>query len=286
MPIANHIRSIKTLLALLVLACTSSVQAQTPAPPGATTAANASASAPLAESQKTAKALLLRMASELADAKKFQTDIRIGYDTLQEDGQKIEFGEARQLSVERPALVLSDVTTSNGTGESVLFDGKMITIADSTANVYSQVPQPGDIDATINYFLNDLHMRLPLAMMIMNRFPQELEKRMTDIAYVEETDILGELTHHIAGRTKDVDFQAWITTGNQALPLRIILTYRTQPAQPQFWANFSNWNFNPSFAHKTFRFEPPADAREIPLAASFTPEAATGAAPPTAGEQQ
>jgi hypothetical protein len=177
------------------------------------------------------------------------------------------------------------VKNSNGTGESVLFDGEWITVADNTANVYSRAPQPGDIDATITYFLNGLHLRLPLAMMLMSRFPQELEARMRDIEYVEETNILGEPTHHIAGRTKDVDFQAWIATGKRALPLRIVLTYRTQPAQPQFFANFSNWNFNPSFAHKTFRFEPAAGAREIPLVASFTAEPTNGAAPSTSGEQ-
>ncbi len=281
---ANKVRPLPTFMFLLAFSCTTSVLAQTASP--VENAANTDAPAELTESQQTAKALLLKMATELADAKKFQVDMRIGYDTLQENGQKIEFGEERQLFVERPSLVLSDVTNSNGTGESVLFDGEWITVVDNAAKVYSRAPQPGDIDATLNYFLSGLHMRLPLAVMIMNRFPQELEKRMTDIQYVEETDILGEPTHHLAGRTKDVDFQAWITTGKQALPLRIVLTYREQPAQPQFFANFSNWNFNPSFAQKTFRFTPPAGAHEIPLVASFTPEPTSGAAPSTAGEQK
>lgn len=278
---ANQVRSISVAL---LLACPfASAAAQTPSP--GETADSSGTSSALTESQQTAKALLLKMASELADAKKFQVDMHISYDTLQENGQKIEFGEKRQLFVKRPSLVLSEVQNSNGTGESILFDGKWIAIADNAANVYSRVPQPGDIDAAIDYFLNDLHMRLPLSIMLMQRFPQELESRMTDIEYVEETDILGEPTHHLAGRTKDVDFQAWITTGKRALPMRIVLTYREQPAQPQFYASFSNWNFNPRFAQKTFRFEPATGAHEIPMVASFSPQPTDGAAPSTSGEQ-
>jgi hypothetical protein len=254
------------------------------------TAQDATAVAEFTESQQMANDLLLNMATQLGTAERFQVDMRIGYDVLQANGQKIEFGEQRRLYVERPSLLLSDVQNSDGAGEAILFDGKWITVSNMGAKVYARAPQPGDIDNTLMYFLNVLHMRLPLAAMLMSRFPEILEKRLVDIDYVEETNILGEPADHIAGRTKDVDFQVWISKGNQNLPLRIILTYREATGQPQFWANFSKWNLRPSFLQKTFRFEPPPGAREVPLVASFTAHAASGAgaanpAPSSAGDK-
>jgi Predicted periplasmic protein (DUF2092) len=42
-----------------------------------------------------------------------------------------------------------------------------------------------------------------------------------------------------------VDFQLWIADGDQPLPLRAVLTYRREAGQPQFRAQFSDWNFEP-----------------------------------------
>jgi hypothetical protein len=250
--------------------------------------ASESTTAPTA-SQQEAKVLLMSMATELSDAQRFQVDVQVAYDAVQDDGQKIEFGETRQISVERPSLLLTETQDSDGTGEYLLFDGQWITVGDLGAKVYARAPQPGDIDASIKYFLNGLHMRLPLAAMLMRGFPQELEKRTLAINTVEETDILGEPAKHLAGRMKDVDFQVWIATKNRPLPLRIVLTYREAPGQPQFRANFSNWSFNPVFPKNMFAFSAQPGAVEVPLAASFVQHTATGtdandAAPATTGE--
>jgi hypothetical protein len=229
-------------------------------------------------SQQAAKDLLLEMATQLSDTQSFQVDVRSGYDALQDTGQKIEFGEQRHLSVERPSLLLSKGQSSSGATELLVFDGEWITVSNPDQKVYARAPQPGDIDKALTYMVGDLGMHLPLAAMLMSRFPEEIERRMVDIRYVEETDILGEPAHHIAGRTKDVDFQVWITTRHNALPLRVILTYREEPGQPQYWANFSDWKLHPSFLLDAFRFEPRADEREVALADHFIPVPANSAA--------
>lgn len=231
----------------------------------------------LSESELAARELALEMAALLGNAQKWQVDLLISYDTMQEDGQKIEFGERRRVSVERPSHILNELQASDGKREAVLFDGKNITVSEANSSVYARTPQPGDIDATVMYFLGDLGMRLPLAAMMMSQFPAVLEARMRSIEFVEETNILGEPTSHLAGRTIDVDFQVWISSGERPLPLRIVLTYREAPGQPQFRANFANWNFEPKFAADTFRFTPPAGASEIPLLGTLGALAGSGA---------
>jgi hypothetical protein len=227
------------------------------------------------ESQATAKKLLLDMAGLLGAAQAYQVDLQIGYDSVQPGGEKIEFGEHRSVALQRPSHVLNELLSSDGRRETILFDGSWITVSEAKAGVYARAPQPGDIDVTLRYFLEDLGMRLPLAAMMMSTFPDVLGQRLTAVEYVEKTSILGPAAHHLAGSVPGVDFQVWIAADGKALPLRIILTYRDEIGQPQFRADFSNWNFAPEFASGTFAFVPPAGAREIPLVTTFTPATPT-----------
>jgi hypothetical protein len=89
------------------------------------------------------------------------------------------------------------------------------------------------------------------------------------VEYVERTGILGGPAHHLIGRTDTVNFQVWITDGDQPLPQRIVLTYAGAPGQPQFRAQFSAWNLSPELADSLFRFTPPSDASRIPFAAAL-----------------
>ena len=165
-----------------------------------------------------------------------------------------------------------------------LFDGKTITVFDADANVYAQTPQPGTVDDSLVYFVRDLRMRMPLARLLSTRLPSEWPKRVQAVDYVESADIDGVKTHHVAGRTDAVDFQYWIMDGARPLPLRVVLTYVNEPGQPQFWANFSDWNTSPSLTKSTFEFIPPADASKIAFAAQASISAGARQTSPTSKE--
>lgn len=276
----SRIGVVPTLLFLVTICYSTVAAAQAPEP---------------TPQQRAAMGMLMSMAEQLGSSAKFQVDLRVSYDAVQADGQKIEFGEQRRISLERPTLLLVDERASDGAGSMTLFDGEWITVSNAREKVYARAPQPGDIDQSVQYFVRDLGMRMPLAAMLTTRFPQELEKRVLEISHVEQTDFLGVPADHLAGRMKDVDFQVWISAGQRPVPLRIVITYRKEPGQPQFRADFTDWKFNPSFLHKTFRFDPAPGAREVPLVAQFILEsqggeataapAATGDAPTAKGEQ-
>jgi len=143
--------------------------------------------------------------------------------------------------------------------------------------VYAQAAQPGGVDETLVYFVRDLGMRLPLAVLFVSRAASELERRVRAVEYVERTGILGAPAHHLIGRTDTVNFQVWISDGEQPLPQRIVLTYPAAPGQPQFRAEFSAWNLAPQPADALFTFTPPAAASKIPFAAAL-PQYAPGPA--------
>ena len=45
-----------------------------------------------------------------------------------------------------------------------------------------------------------------------------------------------------------IDWQIWIDDGMQTIPCKLVITYKTQPSQPQFTALFTDWDFAPRIA--------------------------------------
>jgi hypothetical protein len=102
-------------------------------------------------------------------------------------------------------------------------------------------------------------------MLLLSDFPAEMEQRVKSTAYVEFDTITTPPTHHVAARTDAVDFQVWVAAEGNPLPQYVIITYKLEPGQPQFWAEFKNWNLAPSISPSLFVFTPPQGAEKIPF---------------------
>lgn len=223
----------------------------------------------LDETQAAAKDIIMRMTKFLAKTPQFSVNLKSSYDVLQESGQMIEFGESRKIVLRRPDELRVEVAQSNGEQHLVQYDGKEITVFNPSQNVYAQASKPGGIDEAIMYFLRDLGMRLPLAMLLTSRLPAEIDRRTQSFNYVEKTVVDGMPVHHLAGRTETVDYQAWIPEGDQPLPLRIVLTYKDAEGHPAFRAQFSDWNLMPEVKDSLFSFAPSEGVQKIPFLAEL-----------------
>jgi len=220
-----------------------------------------------AETEQEAKGTLMKMADFLAKIPAFSVTVRSGYDAIQADGQRIEFGERRRILLQRPDRVRAEVERSDGDRGMILFDGKGLTAFKAEENVYARVEKSGTVDDAVVYLVRDLQMIMPLARMFLTTFPQELEKQLAEVSYVEENALFDVPTDHLAARSADVDLQVWITQGEQPLPRRVILTYKNAPGQPQFRADLLDWNLAPEVDSGSFVFNPPADAEQVPFLA-------------------
>jgi len=229
-------------------------------------AADLAAAPAAAARQDEAAEHLAAMTRYLASLPGFQVTLLGSYDAVQESGQKIEFHELRDIALARPDRLRVRHVRSDGVESQIVFDGKTISVLNGEANVYAQAPQPGALDDAIVYFVRDLGMRLPLARLFTSRAPDEIERRVQSLVYVERTTVLPVPVHHIAGRAGNVDVQLWIADGDRPLPLRIVLTYVDEPGQPQFRAQFLDWRTEPPGGTDTFRFTPPPGARQIAFA--------------------
>jgi hypothetical protein len=233
------------------------------------------------ESQAEASAILMRMADFLGGAQAFSVSVRGGYDAIQKSGQRIEFGELRKVTLSRPDRLRVEGERSDGVKTLTVFTGKEIVLVDAASNVYATAPQPGGVDQTIVYFVKDLGMRMPLAVLLVSQLPAELKDRVRSVEYVEKTNIYGSPAHHLAARTDTVDFQVWVADGDKPLPQRVVITYKKAKGEPQFWAQFSEWNLAPAISASTFQAQPPNGAQKVAFASQL-PRVSPGARKPSA----
>jgi hypothetical protein len=254
-------------------------------------AADASSDAPAApdvsapESQQRGRELLMNMARFLAGLDRYAVKVRGGFDAVQDDGTKIQYLETRDVTLQRPRQMRAEELRSDRRASYVLFDGINMTVYDAQANVYAQAAQPGSVDDAVLYFTRELGMRLPLSALLTTRFPEELAQRLQFADYVETAYVFDTPAHHVIGRTALLDFQLWIADGAQPWPQRIVLTYRNERGQPQYFAEFSGWNAKPRIAKNLFEFEPPADAARIVFAVQLANQAQhIGAGAPTGAQ--
>jgi hypothetical protein len=236
-------------------------------------------------SEQSALIILRNMSEYLAKAERFSVSIRDGYDAVQQSGQKVEFGEVRRVTVSRPDRLRIEVERSDGEKGLVVFNGKDLTVYTADKNVYATLSRQGTLDQVIKYALDDLKLRVPLAMMLLSTLPNELDKLVVSADYVETTTITDVPSDHLAVRTsRGVDFQVWVAQGSEPLPRRIVITYKGEPGQPQFWADLSNWNLAPEVSDALFTFTPPDGANRIQFLAEVGSAAVT-ATPEKGGEK-
>ena len=215
--------------------------------------------------EKTAAARIEAMANLLAKSQSLGVAADCTYDAVQDSGQKIEFGERRELTLRRPDRARFDVTRRDGSRRGLLFDGTQLTAFDLDEKVYATVPKPGTVDAALAYYTRDLKMRLPMRELFAADFPQHLKDVLGSARLVGKETVGGVATDHVAFRGDTADVQLWIARDGDPIPQRIVITYRLAEGQPQFEADFHGWTFNPDVPDSAFTFVPAAGAEKIPI---------------------
>jgi hypothetical protein len=112
-----------------------------------------------------AMALLKRTADFMSQTQRFSVMVDTGFDVVQDSGQKLEFGETRKIVVRRPDHARIDITKRDGDTSGFIFDGQEIAVFNTREHVYATAAKPGTFDEAVDYFINTLDMRFPLAEM-------------------------------------------------------------------------------------------------------------------------
>ena len=145
------------------------------------------------------------------------------------------------------------------------YDGKSVTLYDPAAPFYATEAAPPDIDSMLDSLVPRLDFAPPLADFLYNDPYQTARRKVQYGFYLGINDVNGRSCHTLAFVEQDIDWQIWIDTGPQLIPCKLVITYKTQPGQPQFAAIFTDWNFAPRIAEPIFTPELPPGTEKIPF---------------------
>lgn len=203
-----------------------------------------------------------KMSDTLGNAGEFSFDADISYDELLPSGQKIQYGGTLEAMVKSPDRVYAEYE-GDFEARKIWYDGKQLTVLDADNNFYGQLAVPSKIDDTMDYLINEYGFTLPLADVLSSNPYDSLMKNISAGVVVGESDIKGSECSHLAFVEKYIDWQLWVSTGKEALPCKLVITYKVIPGAPQYTAVFSNWNLNPGAGEAAFKAELPDDAVKI-----------------------
>lgn len=206
--------------------------------------------------------ILKAMAEYLKEAGEYAFKAEITVDDLLPSGQKIQYAALYEAAVKRPDRIrTSYVGDLRETG--VWYDGSTFTMLNKVNNFYAQWPAPGDIDGLLDKVEEKLGVRVPLSTLFHNDPYKYMGDGILEGSYAGLHLVGDTPCHHLLLSQKEVDVQVWIEEGRQLIPRKVVMTFKNIPAQPQFTAVFTEWDFNPRLSDLIFTFEPPPGTSKV-----------------------
>jgi hypothetical protein len=222
-----------------------------------------------------ADAWLRKMGKTLSAAQQFTFEIHDLSDQILPSGQEAQFSRTVDVAIRRPDALAAQV---DGDLESKRFfysNGKLA-IVNSKANVYAIQDVPATLDKMFDFLDQKFGITVTLSDLAFPDPYQDLIERVYNGTYLGLHDVNGVKCHHLAFRAPNIDWQIWIEDSDQALPRKMVITYKDQPDVPQYIAVLDKWNLSPQFTDSTFAFTPPADAKRQDLVPLDTTNLSSG----------
>ena len=167
-----------------------------------------------------------------------------------------------KVSIDRPGSL--HISSFDGQQSKDLFfhDGTL-TVFNSGNKYYAQASIPKEIEAAIEFALEELEVEAPLMDLIYQDASAYLISSQETILYlVDKARIAGTNCHHIAIRGPEIDVQLWVEEGDRPLPRKIMITSKWEGGSPRFTANLM-WDTDPHFGQEIFEFRAPDGSTEI-----------------------
>ncbi len=212
-----------------------------------------------------ASAALSRMGRSLR-AEQFSFQVRTIRVYADANGAPLHIFHTMKVTVHRPNRLLVDVSGDDGENK-IVFDGKNAIVYAASQKKYAKVPVPeGTVQAMMQELVGRLGVDFPLADFLTEAPTKAFLTGVTSGSVVGTVTIDGSpYLHLLFIQPPGIELELWLEKNDQSLPKRLIVTYRNLPGQPNFIAEFSDWNFNIHPSDADFAFQPPSDATQIEL---------------------
>lgn len=184
------------------------------------------------------------------------TDARLGAGLMVSNSTEVK------VSIDRPGSMLISSFDGVQSKELYFHDGTL-TVFNSERGFYAQASIPEDIEAAMEFALEELEVEAPLMDMIYRDASVHLIGSQETILYLtDKARVAGTDCHQIAIRADEVDVQLWVEEGDRPVVRKIMITSKWEGGSPRFVANLA-WDVEPDFKQDTFEFKAPEGAINI-----------------------
>jgi hypothetical protein len=206
--------------------------------------------------------ILHRMTSYVGSLEKFSLHTENTLEEVFDSGQRIDFDIAANMVVKRPNKLFTE-RVGEETGQAFYYDGETLSMVVESPSeaIYASLPAPGTIEELIDYARESLGIVLPVSDLVYRNAQSILMKGVTSAMYMGETQIGDMNCSHLAFRRPDIDFQVWVSTGDQPLPCKYVVTDTSTPALVSIVTVMSHWQLTPAAADEAFLYVPTEGAK-------------------------
>jgi hypothetical protein len=205
--------------------------------------------------------ILKKMCACLTEQKHLGIQVEETFDVMSASGQKIQMTNRRKVLVSRPDRLMAD-SDGDTTRRLFYYDGKTIAVFDPVAKLYATHEAPPTLDAMFDFLHEKLGFTIPTTDFLFSDPYKALTEQVEEGEYIGQHWVGEKKCHHLAFRQRNVDWQLWVDAGEKPLPMKFLITYRRQPAEPQFATVFT-WDLTVKPADDAFTFKPPAGVKKI-----------------------
>lgn len=206
-----------------------------------------------------AKLLLKQMGAEIAGLDSFILNGDAYTDARLAAGQIIEHSSQVSLRLSRNLGAVHIVNRDSEKTEEIFFYNGKLSVYNTSDNFYAQREIPKDVQAMLDFALNEVGIEAPLLDFISSNIADDLIEGADAVRYLGTSLIRDEVYHHIGIRSPEVDVQLWVATQGPPLPGKLVITSKWEGGSPRFVA-FFDWKINPELSSESFIFSPPNDA--------------------------
>jgi hypothetical protein len=207
------------------------------------------------------KALLKGMSDEIAGLERFVVRSEAHIDTRLPAGQIIQHTSDVTLRIHRPNAMRLTLSTINGRKE-LYFSNGLLTLFSDIQKFYAQQKVEGDIEAAVDFAVNDVGIDLPMLDFLSNNIASRMQQDADEVQYLGQDLVDGSRHHHIGIRLPEVDVQIWVASTGKPLPGKMVLSAKWEGGAPRT-VLFFTWETEPDFPAESVKFSPPADAKKI-----------------------
>ncbi|MDD5268164.1 MAG: DUF2092 domain-containing protein [Methylococcales bacterium] len=213
---------------------------------------------------------LKQMSEKLASAKAFTYRSNSFIELQAITGQFLTFFTDAEVALKRPNKLRVNVS-GDVPNFQLYFDGGKISAYDPQKNFHAVSGPIATIDEMLEFVTTKAHINFPSADFMYSDPYAVMTKNLTHAIVVGPSMVNGVPCEHFAYMEPTINWEIWIESGKNALPLRLAMTYKQVPNFPRFLVEFSDWNLNPKLSADTFVFKIPSDSKLIEFG-SYTAE--------------